>query len=517
MKIRSNSPELLLEANDIVKRYAGTVALDNVSLRVYRSAVNVLIGENGAGKSTLMRILAGVESPDSGILKLNGRVIELHSPRDASAYGISIVHQELATLPNLDVSENIFAGCELVRRLFMIDRANEDSCSITALGHLRSTISATRSVSQLSLGSRQVVELARTVAHGAKIVILDEPTSALSTAETDSLFQVIADLKQVGVTIIYISHRLHELLHLGDYFTVLRGGKVVGEATRGEIDRAWIVERMSGVKYTEGLMQDAATSNEEMLTVRGLSVRAATRDEATQSPLVNISFSLHRGEILGVYGLLGSGRTELLEGLAGARQSQGVVQLNGRRIRISMVGDALDAGIVLVPEDRQRDGLFPDLSIRENLAIGAEQSLFLSRTDETARVKAIAKELNLTACDLELPVTALSGGNQQKVLLARCLLRSPKVLLLDEPTRGVDVGAKREIYRTLQRLAANGLSILFTSSEIEETRTLADRVLVLCQGSISAEFSRAALTDEALFSAASPRILDKTGLMELQR
>lgn len=517
MKTRSNSPELLLEANDVVKRYAGTVALDRVSFRVYRNAVNVLIGENGAGKSTLMRILAGVEAPDSGTLRLNGRLIELHSPRDAFAHGISIVHQELATLPNLDVSENIFAGRELVRGLFMIDRASQDSCSMTALAHLRSTISATRSVSQLSLGSRQVVELARTVAHGAKIVILDEPTSALSTAEADSLFQVIADLKQAGVTIIYISHRLHELLYLGDYFTVLRGGKVVGDATRGEIDRAWIVERMSGVKYTEELMQDATTSNEETLTVRGLSVRGATRDEAAQSPLVDVSFSLHRGEILGVYGLLGSGRTELLEALAGARQLHGVVLLNGRQISIAKVGDALDAGIVLVPEDRQRDGLFPDLSIRENIALGAEHTLFLSRTEETARVSALVKELNLKACDLELPVTSLSGGNQQKVLLARCLLRSPKVLLLDEPTRGVDVGAKREIYRTLQRLAAKGLSILFTSSEIEETRTLADRVLVLCQGSISAEFSRAALTDEALFSAASPCLPAKTGLMELQR
>ena len=517
MKTLSNSQELILEANDIVKRYAGTVALDHVSLRVYRGAVNVLIGENGAGKSTLMRILAGVESPDSGILRLNGIVIELRSPRDASAYGISIVHQELATLPNLDVSENIFAGRELVRSHFVIDRVKQDRCSSTALDHLRSTVSVTRSVSQLSLGSRQVVELARTVAHDAKVVILDEPTSALSTPEADSLFQMIANLKQSGVTIIYISHRLHELLYIGDYFTVLRGGKVVGEATRDTIDRAWIVERMSGVEYTEELMQGATTSHEKTLVVRALSTRETTGDDAAQSPLADVSFSLHRGEILGVYGLLGSGRTELLEALAGVRQSKGVIFLNGQQIKIVNVGDARDVGIVLVPEDRQRDGLLPELSIRENIALGTEHGVFISRTEEAARVSALAKELNLTAFDLELPVTSLSGGNQQKVLLARCLLRSPTVLLLDEPTRGVDVGAKREIYRTLQRLAAKGLSILFTSSEIEETRTLADRVLVLCQGSISAEFSRASLTDESLFSAASPYIPNKTSLMELQR
>jgi erythritol transport system ATP-binding protein len=509
--------EIVLEAKDVLKRYPGNVALDHVTFRVYRNAVNVLIGENGAGKSTLMRILAGVELPDGGTLTLDGERIELRSPRDASAHGISIVHQELAMLPNLDITENIFAGRELVRSMVLVDRASEDSRSVTALGRLRNPMAVATSVSRLSLGRRQVVELARTVAHGAKIVILDEPTSALSTAEADSLFQVIADLKSSGVTIIYISHRLHELLHLGDHFTVLRGGKVVGEAPRAEVDRAWIVERMSGVNHTPELMEGAPQSSEQTLTVRGLSLRAATKDEAAQSPLFDVNFSLHRGEILGVYGLLGSGRTELLEALAGARQSRGTVLLNGRQLSIATVSDAVKAGIVLVPEDRQRDGLIPDLSIRENIALASAKGLFLSRAKETATVRALAGELNLTVRNLELPVTSLSGGNQQKVLLARCLMRSPKVLLLDEPTRGVDVGAKREIYRILRQLAAKGLAILFTSSEIEETRTLADRVLVLCQGNISAEFASAALTDEALFSAASPRMPDTSRPTELHR
>ncbi len=502
--IPTTSSKIILEARNVLKRYPGNVALDHVTFRVYRNSVNVLIGENGAGKSTLMRILAGVEAPDGGVIILEGQPIELRSPRAASAHGISIVHQELALMPNLDIAENIFAGRELVRNLAFVDRPREDVCSTTALDHLRKPMAANTNVSGLSLGCRQIVELARTVTHGAKIVILDEPTSALSATETDSLFKVIEDLKRTGVTIIYISHRLHELLELGDHFTVLRSGRVVGEALRDQVDHTWIVERMSGRSQTAEIQNPPIHCQNQILTVQELGVPTATQDETGQSPIMNVSFCLHRGEILGIYGLLGSGRTELLEALAGARHYHGKILLDGSPLSIAAVGDAVNAGIVLVPEDRQRDGLIPDLSIRENIALAASRGLFLSRTTETAKVRTIVSKLNLTAHNLELPVTTLSGGNQQKVLLARCLMRSPKVLLLDEPTRGVDVGTKREIYRILKDLAAQGLSVLFTSSEIEETRMLADRVLVLCQGSIAGEFARTELSDEALFAAASP-------------
>jgi erythritol transport system ATP-binding protein len=514
MPIPTTGLEIILEARDMVKRYPGNVALDHVTFRVYRNAVNVLIGENGAGKSTLMRILAGVEASDSGVITLDGQPIELRSPRAAAAHGISIVHQELALMPNLDIAENIFAGRELIRNSAFVDRPREDLRTTTALDHLRKPMAAKTCVSGLSLGRRQIVELARTIAHGTRIVILDEPTSALSMAETNSLFKVIEGLKRSGVTIIYISHRLHELLELGDHFTVLRGGTVVGEAPRDQVDRTWIVERMSGRSQTAEIQRTPVQAQEEILAVQGLCLSPATKDETAQSPLVNVNFCLHRGEILGIYGLLGSGRTELLEALAGSRRYRGKILLNGRHLSITTVSEAVKAGLVLVPEDRQRDGLIPDLSIRENIALAASQGLFLSRTAETAKVKAVASELNLTARDIELPVTSLSGGNQQKVLLARCLMRSPKVLLLDEPTRGIDVGTKREIYRILKNLAAQGLSVLFTSSEIEETRMLADRVLVLCQGSIAGEFTRLDLTDEALFAAASPRRSDAPVHME---
>ncbi len=500
--------EIVLEARDITKRYPGTLALDGVALRVHRHQVNVLIGENGAGKSTLMRILAGVETADSGEILLEGTPIRLRSPREAAAQGISIVHQELSVLPNLDISENIFAGREPVRAAVLLNRPAEDLRSTKALASLRKPMQVRVKAAQLSLGCRQIVEIARALDQGARVLILDEPTSALSSTETDSLFQVIADLKCSGVTIIYISHRLHELLHLGDWFTVLRSGRIVGHAPRAEVSRHWIVESMSGRTMSETPADRPSLAHAPpLLTARGFTLAASSADEAAQAALHDVSFTLRRGEILGIYGLLGAGRTELLESLAGARRLlAGSVVLNGVQAHLSTVSNAGKHGIVLVPEDRQRDGLIPDMSIFENITISAMRGVLLSRAQQLARVRKLAMELNIVATDLELPVTSLSGGNQQKVLIARCLMRNPALILLDEPTRGVDVSAKAEIYSILRRLADQGIGVLFTSSEIEETRTLADRVLVLCQGRIASELTRAEITDEALFGAASPTV-----------
>jgi erythritol transport system ATP-binding protein len=500
--------DIILEARNITKRYPGNVALDRVTFRVYRGQVNVLIGENGAGKSTLMRILAGAERSDEGELFLDGQRIAVDSPRDASSHGISIVHQELLALTNLKISENIFAGRELCRAALFVDRETQDRRSAASLRHLRKPMDVATETGRLSLGCRQVVEIARAIDRGSRILILDEPTSALSASEAESLFEVIADLKRAGVTIIYISHRLHELLHLGDRFTVLRSGCVVGEAARADATRAWIVERMSGRK--EGANNVPAVISQvrpTVLAVEHLMLPASVGDEAAQAALHDVSLDLREGEILGVYGLLGAGRTELVEALAGLRPIvSGNVAIRRQKVRTGSVRAALKAGMVLMPEDRQRDGLFPELSIRENVVMAVQTRFFLSREEETSRVRRLATELRIAAKDLELPVTTLSGGNQQKVLLARCMMCSPSVLLMDEPTRGVDVGAKTEIYGILRELAAKGLSILFTSSEIEETQALAHRVLVLCQGRISAEFTRDKLSDEDLFAAASPTI-----------
>jgi erythritol transport system ATP-binding protein len=432
-------------------------------------------------------------------------VLELRSPREATAEGIAIVHQELAVMANLDVAENIFAGRELVRSGF-VDRSAEEERSDKALCELNKPMAVRGLVGELSLGNRQVVELARSLAHGAKILILDEPTSALSAAEAESLFRVIADLKAKGVSIIYISHRLHELLHLGDYFTVMRDGCVVGEGERGGVDRQWIVERMSGKTVDSERSAGRSVYTERMLEVRGLTVKTVGRP-----PVEDVSFAVCAGEVLGVYGLLGSGRTELLEVLAGLRSpNSGEVSVGGKRVELGSVDRVIAAGVTLAPEDRQRDGLVPDMSIRENISLAslAEFSSggWVRRGDETARVHEIATQLQIAAADLELPVTTLSGGNQQKVVLARCLMRRPRVILMDEPTRGVDVRAKAEIYKMLRELAAKGLSIVFTSSEIEETQQLADRVLVMAQGKIAAEFEVSEASDEALFAAASPSV-----------
>jgi erythritol transport system ATP-binding protein len=500
--------DAVMEARGMTKRYGANVALNNVTFHVRRGAVNVLIGENGAGKSTLMRLLSGAEPATAGEISMEGRVLNLRSPRDAAAEGISIVHQELAVMENLDVAENVFAGRELVRAAVLVDRNGQERRSGVAMSTLGMPMDARGlqiSTGELSLGCRQVVELARSVAHGAKVLILDEPTSALSASEAESLFRVIADLKGNGVSIVYISHRLHELLHLGDYFTVLRDGCVVGEGKRGDVDRAWIVERMSGrVMDATPARSDRLEDAERVLDVSNLSVRQEGRPAVE-----DVTLAVRRGEIVGIYGLLGSGRTELMESLAGLRRPDaGEVRVRAKRVQLDSVVSAIAAGITLVPEDRQRDGLLPEMSIRENVSLASLKEFsrggFMAREQEEMRVKELAAQMQIAADDLELPVTTLSGGNQQKVVLARCLMRRPAVLLLDEPTRGVDVRAKAEIYKTLRELAAKGLSVLFTSSEIEETRLLADRVIVMARGRTAAEFVTEKVTDEELFAAASP-------------
>lgn len=502
------APSVILEARRVTRRYPGTVALDAVNFRAYRNSVNVLIGENGAGKSTLMRILAGVEAPDEGELVLDGAAVVFRSPRDAARHGISIVHQELSVLPNLDLADNIFAGREAIKNGVFVDRAVQESRSSEDLTRLRKPMNVRLLASSLPLGRRQIVEVARCLDQNARVLILDEPTSALSSAEAETLFKVINELKRSGVTIIYISHRLHELLLLGDYFTVLRSGQVVGEAPRSDVTRQWIVQRMSG-RDVESASRSLSPVSETapLLEVDRLSIAPESGGEEQQTLLRDISFTLRKGEVLGIYGLLGSGRTELLEALAGFRRTaSGTIRLKESLLKIRSVRDAIRAGIHLVPEDRQRDGVIPELTVRENIALAAGSGMLLNRSRETEAARMLIKDLNIRVPDLELPVTALSGGNQQKVLIARCLMRSPSLLLLDEPTRGVDVMAKAEIHEILRGLARRGVGIIFSSSEIEETQALADRAMVLCQGRISAMFPGNQLTDEALFAAASPDV-----------
>lgn len=499
--------DVVLEARNIVRKYSATTALQGVTFRVRRNQVNVLIGENGAGKSTLMRILAGAEVPTSGQVLLEGRPVTFHSTREAAKCGIAMVYQELNVLPNLNLAENIFAGREICTWPGIIDNRKQNAASGDALKRLGNSMSVREVAGRLPLGRQQIVELARALAHQALVLILDEPTSALSRTESETLFAVIADLKRHGVSIVYISHHLDELLALGDCFTVLRDGKVVGELPRRDVDRRWIVEQMTGRALQEATPALRMPCTEERISVRGLTLAEPWLDGGMRSLLEDVSFSARAGEIIGVYGLLGSGRTELLETLAGLRSSyRGEIFLRGTQVRLNSVSRAAKNGIALVPEDRKRDGIVAALSIRENISLAGLENLrkgpFISRTEELKRVRQLCAQLNLRAEDLELPVTSLSGGNQQKAVLARCLMRSPSILLLDEPTRGVDVGAKREIYGILRQLAEFGTCIIFTSSEIEEVRTLSDSILVLLRGRVTARTTANTASEEQLFVAA---------------
>jgi erythritol transport system ATP-binding protein len=502
--------EPALHAVQVSKVYPGTVALHNVDFEAKRGAVNILIGANGAGKSTLMRILAGIEMPTSGELSLNGESLIFNGPREAAEKGIAMVHQELSLMPNLTITENIFAGRELRKFGMLVDRVEQRRRTAELLKSLNLGRSPDTEVGDLAVGQKQLVEIARALAHRASVLILDEPTSALSNAETRTLFRAIGELKQNGVTIIYISHRLQELLEIGDFFTVLRDGRVAGTATRDEVSKTWIVETMIGkrlgdVKNTASIRKEANVLRIEHLTV----------EKEGRNCIHDLSFKLAPGEVVGLYGLLGAGRSELLETLVGQRrESNGQVFIKNRLLNGSSTVQCIRHGIYLVPEDRQSDGLIPDMSIRGNASLAQIARLtragVLSLPQERRETDNALSSVRLKPCNLRLPITTLSGGNQQKTLLARALLTGPAVLLLDEPTRGVDVGAKAEIYTLIRQLAANGLGVLFATSEGQEIRDLADRVLVLSRGVLTAAFDASEATDEKLLIAASATTQQRT-------
>ena len=504
-------PDIAVEARGIVKCYPGTVALKGVDFAIYQGQINVLVGENGAGKSTLMNLLAGVDTPSAGQILVYGKAVQFQSVRDAAGFGIAMVHQELSLLPNLNVAENIFAGRERHSRFGLLRWRQQEQESAAALELLQHPLPPRALAGALPLGDQQIVELARALVQQARILILDEPTSALSPPEVKALFRVLGQLKQNGASILYVSHRLDEVLEIGNFFTVLRDGQIVGQASRRTVSKRWLVENMTGrssFQPSGDLGSTPAAETAGALSIRALTLAERLPQERERIRLSEISFTLRKGEILGVYGLLGAGRTELLECLAGLRpEFTGEVRLDGRLLRLESVASAIRSGLILVPEDRKRDGLVPELSLRENISLAGLSECctgpWISRRKELEHIRRIETELNLKAGDRELPVSALSGGNQQKAILARCLMAKPAVLLLDEPTRGVDVGAKAEIYRILRRLAHQGLSIIFSTSEAEELTALADRCLVLSRGRITADANANPLPEELLYNAAS--------------
>ncbi|HEX2909228.1 MAG TPA: sugar ABC transporter ATP-binding protein [Chloroflexia bacterium] len=499
--------DVILRAEGITKIFGGTVALKNVNFNVYQGKVNVLIGENGAGKSTLMKILAGVEQPTSGRLLLEGKEVSFKSSREAARHGIGMIFQELNLFPNLSVTENIFTAREITSPVKMIDRKAQTQIARDLLARLAHPIDPNTLVSDLPLGLQQIVEIAKALARNARILIMDEPTSALSQAEVAILFDVIRDLKAQGVSIIYISHKLEELLRIGDYITVFRDGQLVAQAAAGEVDVPWIVNRMVG-RDTKALYRNQERTVEEQQALLSVENLTLPKPGGKGLMLDSVSFALKPGEIVAIYGLMGAGRTELLESLIGVRHpTSGSIRLNGKEMRGSRISQRIQQGMVLIPEDRQREGLVQTLSVGSNMTLASlrnfTRNYILSRKKEQSGVKKTIADLSIKVFNPDQLITALSGGNQQKVVIGKGLLTSPKVLLMDEPTRGIDVGAKAEIFELMSNFAAQGLGVLFVSSDLMEVLAMGDRILVMSNGKITGEFKRGQASEEALVSASA--------------
>ena len=495
--------DIILRAQNITKIFPGTVALDNVTFNVHKGKVNVLIGENGAGKSTLMKILAGVERPTSGKILLDESEIHLHSPLDATHLGIGIIYQELNLCPNLSVVDNIFLARE-VRQNGLIDQKLEKQHALELVTRLEQKIAPNEMVGDLRIGQQQIVEIAKALAQDVRILIMDEPTSALSAAEVEVLFRIIRELKAHGVSIIYISHKLEELLQIGDIITVLRDGRKVAESDAEKVNVSWLIENMVGRNPAALFTHKERAQGDVLLRVEDLTLPRQSGGYV----LDHVSFELRQGEILGFYGLMGAGRSDLVDCLAGARsQAIGKVWLNGVPITSKTVLERINAGFVLVPEDRQRYGLVQSLSVMDNMLLASLKKYlkggFLVHKQEKSAAEGQIKELSIRVANVQQPITALSGGNQQKVVVAKGLLTRPKVLLLDEPTRGIDVGAKSEIFEIMNRLAEQKYGVIFVSSELKEILAMSDRILVMSKGAITGEFTHQDATEEKLVAASA--------------
>jgi ABC-type sugar transport system ATPase subunit len=508
----SGSVAAAIEAADVTKAYGGILALDRVSFRAEPGKVTVLLGENGAGKSTLMRVLAGETVPDSGHLLREGRQMRLRSSRDARREGIALIHQELSLFPALTVAQNIFAGMEK-HRFGVTNERRHGEIAADILSRLDGRISPYRPVGELAVGQRQLVEIAKALAHDARVVIMDEPTSALSNAEVEALFNIIRELTARGVAIIYISHRMDEIFRIADQLVVMRDGRKVAEAPSGAVNMNWINENMLGSRQ-RAAMQELVTSRrtsaggrDEILQVRNVSLA----DPDTQRLLLSdAAFSLRQGEILGVYGLLGAGKTELAETVAGLRSdATGEILLAGRPLAPTPAA-RIAGGIAFVPEDRRHQAIIPTASVRDNITLSCLRKMatfgVVSSRRERARVTGMVEDLSIRLASAGQSIMGLSGGNQQKAIVARALLTEPRVLVLDEPTRGIDVGAKAEMFRLMRKLADRGLAILFASSELPEIMAVADRVLVLSRGRVRGIFEGAELTERNILDASADEL-----------
>ena len=509
--IEPPAADVLLAARNIAKIYGGTHALRGVNFDIRRGKVTALLGENGAGKSTLMNILSGVVTPTSGFIELDGGRVAFSSTTEARDRGISIIHQEMSLAPNLNVRDNIFMGREL-RTPTGVDFAEEARQVRALIADLEEEIDPMTLVEDLRLGQQQIVEIARALSVNSRILIMDEPTSALSAPEVEVLFRVIRDLTSRGVSIVYISHHLEEALQITDYVVVLRDGAIMATAKAKDIDLEWIVRNMVGENFDLGSPPTSHAFGEIALSVEDVSVADASGSD--NSVVDHMSFDVRAGEIVCIYGLMGAGRTELLECIAGrVPMTGGRIFLAGEEVSTLSIADRIAKGLALVPEDRQRDGLVQTMSVGENLSlasIGAfVKGMLLSRSRERALVDESIRDVRIKTEGGSAPIGSLSGGNQQKVVIGKVLTTGPKVILLDEPNRGIDVGAKAEVIRLLGERAAQGLAVVFSTSEVAECLSIAHRIIVMRHGRISAQFG-SNVTKEEIMAASGEAVVGRS-------
>jgi ABC-type sugar transport system ATPase subunit len=506
--MEENSSRLVMEARKITKIFPGTVALQDVDFKIYSGRINALVGENGAGKSTLMKIIAGIERQSAGKILLydeggNPEEVLFYSTREAARRGIGIVHQELNLFGDLSVAENVFMNKEVTRfGSLYVDHASQAEKAREVLLRLGQDINPSTLVRDLRLGQQQIVEIAKTMIENPKILIMDEPTSSLSAAEVRVLFKVIEDLKRRGVAIAYISHRLEEISEIGDYITILRDARLVESGEVKSMAMADIIQKMVGRDPTKFFTGQAHTTGKELLRVKDMTLPRF----GGGFTLDHVSFNVREGEVLGIYGLMGAGRTELLESLMGRMEkAEGEVWLGDRRLDHLDTKRRIDAGLVLIPEERQREGLFLNLAVDKNLTMSSISRLtkwfHILRKLELKRVLEMIHSMSIRVASPEISVNALSGGNQQKVVIGKALLTAPKILLMDEPTRGIDVGAKSDVFEIVNTMAQRGFGIVFVSSELEEVFSMSDRIIVLSKGRLTAEFDRSQATEEKIRKA----------------
>lgn len=495
----------MLVAANISKKFSGVIALRDVSMELEAGKVTAIIGENGAGKSTLMKVLSGVYDYEGSIV-FKGNIVRFKNPREAQLAGIGIIHQELNLVPNLSITQNLFLGRELTNSWRMLDTKKMRTETEVILRKLKLNVSVDTLITDLKVGQQQVVEIAKALLYDAEVLIMDEPTSAISESEVEILFQIIDELKRENKAIVYISHKLNELFKIADNYVVLRDGQTIESGKMVDITHDQLIHKMVGRDMEIVRNKNAGKIKKELFCVNDLFLNKIGNQD--KKVLKNISFNLYNGEILGIFGLMGAGRTELMETLLGSYRSlaQGKVTLDGKAVKFKSPEEAIAAGVVLVPEDRKKHGLVLGLDIKTNISLSSLEKIqtagMINRRSEAALADQYISALKIKTPSAKQTVKNLSGGNQQKVVLARCLATKPKVLMLDEPTRGIDINAKNEIYKLIATLAAEGLGIIMVSSELPEIMTISDRILVMADGAITAEFDAADATEDEILKAA---------------